>query len=279
MLAAVSPVSLCAGIRLEAAGPSAVAGFADFRALFRSLTDASSSVSARVEVVGGDAVCRSSKCYRVLAAGAGSGSGSFEAEKSGDAARVRRCEACTHYLNSVLLPRVREEAADVAATGGGSGRGSGSDSDSGVSEKRRVVVAREAEAGTKRRIGGSRGNSTAYEETTHQQPKAGWVDEGRREGSPQAVTGTKRQEASAEGSRPATKGVSVGQKVGHVFMFVVGTQVAAFRGIIRWRLSYRVVFGFLRVCDQASENSCALHVSAVICDRGRALVSGYPGNF
>lgn len=211
MLAAVRSVSLCTGIRREDAGPSAVAGFADFRALIRGPADGSPAVSAKVEVVGGDAVCRSSKCSRVLAAGADSDS--CESEKpAGDAAR--RCEECTDYMDSVLLPRVRE-AADAAAAGGGSGSGSGGGS--GGSQKRRVVLVRESEAGTKRRIDGSRGDSPADDETTHRQPTPGLVDEGRREVSRRAVTGAKREEASEEGSsRPATEGVSFGQKVGRV---------------------------------------------------------------
>lgn len=214
MLAAVSPVSICTGVRQEDAGPRVVVGIADFRALVRGTVVESPAVSAKVEVVGGDAVCWSSKCSRVLvgaAPAAAATNSSSEKVKPGDAAR--RCKECTSYLDSVLLPRVQEAFAGAAAAAAAAASTTVGNGGSGGSEKREE---RESAAGTKRRID---------ESTTLQQPKP--VLDGRpREVSPQAATAAKRGKAPAEGSRPMTEGVSIGQKVGSV-LFSVGTHVVA----------------------------------------------------
>eukprot|EP00903_Cladosiphon_okamuranus_P016657 g15360.t1 len=204
MLAALSPVSLCTGIRREDAGPKAVAEIADLGALVRGLVDESTAVSAKVEVVDGNAVCWSSKCSRLLVgATSAPANSSSERDMPGDAAR--RCKECTTYLNAVLLPRVRETCAAAAAAA----TTVGIDSSSGT-EKRGE---RKSAAGTKRGIDGARDSSPVDDVTTHQHPKP-VLDERRREVSPQAATATKREKDSADGSPPTTEGVSIGQKAG-----------------------------------------------------------------
>ena len=212
MLAAVPRVSMCAGIRREDAGPSGVAGFADFGALVRGR-------AAKVEVVGSSAVCWSSTCSRVLAEPAAAAAAaaaaaearfvSEEENRPGDAAR--RCKECTSYLDSVLLPRAKEAcaAAAVAAAGGGGSAAVataaaaaastvGSGGGSGGSEKRE---ARESATGTRRRVDESRRDSPAVKGTTsqHQNNDLGRV--GRREVSPRAAEATESANAAQEVGR------------------------------------------------------------------------------
>lgn len=204
MLAAVSAVSLCEGIRREDAGQGAVAECADFCALVRGPANEIPSVSAKLEVVGGDAVCWSSKCPRVLGAEAAAAAAANFSDKDKPGGAARRCIECTKFLDSVLLPRVRESAAaSASAASGAIGGGGGS-----VGDEEREDL--ELEAGRKRRVTGFRYNSTADDTTTHLENIG--VDEERRENVPLAA-GMEREKASVETCRVATDDASICQKV------------------------------------------------------------------